>query len=93
MHVLYLIVARIATNCSIVSQICLFVRAKVALSTIQKIRTFHASLVSSFAVLINTMAKNFRVLRTSRGGVVMATIHLVMFGIVVYEYPQCGKHT
>ena len=21
----------------------------------------------------------------------MVTIHLVMFGIIVYEYPQCGK--
>ena len=53
-----------------------------------KIKTFHASLVSLSAVLIKAMGKNFEVLHTCRGSdrsVTMATIHVVMFGITVYE--------
>ena len=38
------------------------------------------------------MAKKFKVLRTREGSNVMATLYVVMFGITVYEYAQCGKH-
>ena len=47
-----------------------------------KIRTFHASLVSLFVILIDAMTKNIKVLRTCGGSVAMATIYLVMFGIL-----------
>ena len=83
MHVLRLIVAKIATNCSIVSQICLFVREKVIFPTVQN--SGPSSLVLLFAVFICAMTKNFKVLRTYRGSVAMAAIYLIMFGIIFYE--------
>ena len=57
-----------------------------------KIKAFHASLVSSTAVVIKAMGESFEVLRTCRGSVTMATIYVVMLGKTVYEFSQCGKH-
>ena len=57
-----------------------------------KIRNFHSSLASLFTGLFKVIAKYFKVLRTCRGGVAMTTIHVVMFDIIVWEYPTCGIH-
>ena len=57
-----------------------------------KIRSFHTRLASLFTVLIKVIAKYFKVLRTCRGSVAMATIYVVMFDISVKRYPQCGTH-
>ena len=56
-----------------------------------KIRTFHVSLVSIFAVLTDAMTKKIKVLRVCGDSVAMATIYLVMFGRIVYKYPQCDN--
>ena len=50
-----------------------------------KIRPFHASLASSFAVLIIVMVKHFEVVHTCRDSIVMATIYVVIVAITVYE--------
>ena len=50
-----------------------------------KIKTFQAGLVSLSAVRIKAIGKLFEVLRTCRGSVTMATIHVIMFGKTVYE--------
>ena len=57
-----------------------------------EIKTLHASLVSLSAVLVKAIGKDFEVLRACRGSVTIATIYEVMFGKIVYEYTQCGKH-
>ena len=44
-----------------------------------------------FGFIINAMGKKINVLHTCGDSVAMATISLVMFGIIVYEYPQCGN--
>ena len=64
-------------------QIGIFVMEKVSFTPHLKIKTFHASLVSLFVILIKAMGKNFKVLRTCRGSVTMATIHVAMFGKTV----------
>ena len=71
--------------------IYMYVREKEVLLRME-IKAFCTSLTSLCAVLINVMTENFEVLRTCSGSVAMATTYVVMFGLIVYGYPQCGKH-
>ena len=65
-------------------QVGLFVREKVSFKPHES-QNIHASLVSLSAVLIKAMGKSFKVLRTCRGSLTMATIYVAMFGITVFN--------
>ena len=83
---LFLIVARTVTNCSIVLHCYFVVKEKVSFTP--QIKTFHAGSVSISAVLMKAMGKKFEVLRKCRDSVTMATIYVVMLGKNVYEYSR-----
>ena len=58
------------------------VKEKVSFAPV-KIRNFHTNLASLFTVLITEIAKYFKVPRTCRSSVAMATIYVVIFDKIV----------
>ena len=57
-----------------------------------KIRNFYTGLGLLFTVHTTVIAKYFKVSRTCRGTVAMATIYLIIMDIIVKQYSQFGKY-